>query len=152
VSIQKNDRAKREEESMCQKGVSPTARRISEKKRADAEAALIEKLAFERLLVDLSERLAEIASTDFLAGTERVLRRLLSYLGYDRCTFAEFVAGDYLNVLCSAGTGGLDPLPPGRFQYPLPWFLKELRSGRTVAMGNLPDDLPAEAAREAQRC
>src|SRR5262245_53894663 len=137
---------------MRQKRAKPIAGAANEEKRADAEAVLLERLAFERLLADLSERLSEIASTDFLAGTEHVLRRLLTYLGYDRCTLAEFVAGDYLNVLCSAGTGALEPLPPGRFAYPLHWFLNELRSGRTVAMGNLPDDLPPEAVREAQRC
>ncbi|RZL86599.1 MAG: response regulator [Variovorax sp.] len=120
--------------------------------RADAEVVLLERLAFERLLADLSERFADVGSADFLGHAEGALRRLVAFLGYDRCTFAELVAGDYLNVLCSAATVGLEPLPRGRFQYLLPWFLAELRAGRIVAMSNLPDDLPPAAIEESEHC
>lgn len=87
-----------------------------------------------------------------MAGVERVLRRLIDFLGYDRCTYSEFVAGDYLNVLCSVGTDGFDALPRGRFPYPLKWFLSQLRSGRIVTMANLPHELPREAVDEIEHC
>jgi FixJ family two-component response regulator/signal transduction histidine kinase len=121
-------------------------------KQTDAEAVLLERLAFERLLADLSEHLGDIADTDFLARTERALSRLLVFLGCDRCTFSEFVAGDYLNVLCSVGTADFGPLPRGRLQFPFRWFTNELRSGRIVAMSNLLDELPPEAVEEAEDC
>jgi len=123
-----------------------------DEKRVEAEAVLLERLAFERLLADLTEQLAEIAKADFVSGIERVLRRLLSCLGYDRCSFSEFVAGDYLNVLCSVGTSAFEALPRGRFPIPLKWFLNELRGGRVVVMSNLPDDLPPDAVEEAEHC
>ncbi|MDM0073728.1 response regulator [Variovorax sp. J2P1-59] len=121
-------------------------------KRSDAEAILLERLAFERLLADLSERFADVSSADFLTKAERSLSQLVSFLGYDRCTFAELVAGDYLNVLCSAAASGQEALPRGRFSYRLPWFLGELRAGRVVSMSRLPDDLPAHAIDEAEHC
>lgn len=136
---------------MRQKPAGSMANTEGEEKREDAEAVLLERLAFERLLADVTERLADIAEADFLSGIERVLRRLLAYLGYDRCTFSEFIAGDYLNVVCSVGANGFDALPRGRFQFPLTWFLKELRSGRIVTMSD-PDDLPPEAIDEAAHC
>ncbi|MDL9997518.1 response regulator [Variovorax sp. J22P240] len=130
-------------------------RRAGAKSSASAETAevvLLERLAFERLLADLTERIADIASNDFLARTEGALRRLVAFLGCDRCTFSEFVGGDYLNVLCSVGPDDFEALPRGRFRFPLPWFLDELRGGRIVAMSNLPDDLPPDAVEEALHC
>ncbi|MDM0024387.1 response regulator [Variovorax saccharolyticus] len=115
----------------------------------DTEALLLERLDFERLLADLSECFADASGGDLLGRTEQALSQLVVFLGYDRCTFAELVAGDYLNVLCSAAAAGVDPLPRGRFPYTLPWFLGELRAGRVVSMARLPDDLPREATAEA---
>ena len=77
--------------------------------RSDADALLLVQLGFEQLLADLSEGLADIASGDFLSKSERTLSQLVAVLGYDRCTFAELVAGDHLNVLCSVAADGLRP-------------------------------------------
>jgi FixJ family two-component response regulator/signal transduction histidine kinase len=123
-----------------------------DEKRANAEAVLLERVAFEHLLAELTEQLADIVNADFASGIERVLRRLLAFLGYDRCTYSEFVAGDYLNVLGSVGANGYDARSRGRFPVPLNWFLNEARGGRLVMMANLPEDLPPEAATEAEYC
>ncbi|MDN8615029.1 ATP-binding protein [Variovorax ginsengisoli] len=117
-----------------------------------AEAVLLERHAFERLLAQLSERMGDIAEPDVLARTEWALSRLLAFLDCDRCTFSEFVAGDYLNVLCSVGSVDFGALPRGRFQQPFRWFIDALRSGRIVALSNLPDELPPEAIEEAEHC
>ncbi|MDM0078891.1 ATP-binding protein [Variovorax sp. J2P1-59] len=77
---------------------------------------------------------------------------MVTFLGCDRCTFAEFVAGDYLDVLCSASGGGFEPMSRGRFHHQLPWFLGELRAGRIVSIARLPQDLPPEAVAEAAHC
>ncbi|MDM0015366.1 response regulator [Variovorax sp. J22P168] len=121
-------------------------------RRARADADLTECVAFERLLADLTDRLSDIARSDFRSRAEDALRRLVAFLGYERCSFSEFVAGDYLNVLCSVAVDDVEPLPLGRFRFPLAWFLKELRSGRIVALARLPDDLPPEAVEEANHC
>ena len=118
--------------------------------RSDADALLLVQLGFEQLLADLSEGLADIASGDFLSKSERTLSQLVAVLGYDRCTFAELVAGDHLNVLCSVAADGLRPLQLGRYPYRVPWFLGELRAGRILSLARLPEDLPPEAVAEAQ--
>jgi len=118
----------------------------------NAEAVLSERLAFERLLADLAGRLSDIADPDFLSRTERELTRIIEYLHCDRCTFSEFIGGDYLNVLCSVGSAEFGPLPRGRFQLRLPWFLGELRGGHVVACEKLPADLPPNALEEIEHC
>ncbi|MFD0882941.1 ATP-binding protein [Variovorax dokdonensis] len=107
-----------------------------------------DRAEFERVLTSISERMGEIVDGDFLAGVEATLQQLVQYLGYDRCTFSEFIAGDYLNVLCSVGAGDVAALPRGRFDQRLPWFLSQLRAGQVVQMAKLPQDLPLEAAEE----
>jgi FixJ family two-component response regulator/signal transduction histidine kinase len=129
---------------------SPQAHASSE--RTDAEAALLEGLAFERLLADLSACFADVFTCDFPTKIEQSLSQVVAFLGYDRCTFAELVAGHYLDVLCSAAADGFDPLPRGRLPYQLPWFFGELRAGRIVSMASLPENLPADASAEAVHC
>jgi FixJ family two-component response regulator/signal transduction histidine kinase len=120
--------------------------------RADFNAALVERLAFERLLADLSVRFANIAPDDAVAAIERALVELVDFFDYDRCTYSEFGADGSLNVLCSAAVRGIEPLPRGPFGTALMWFLGELRAGRTVALVNLPEGLPPQAATEAAHC
>ncbi|MEJ8857289.1 response regulator [Variovorax robiniae] len=117
-----------------------------------AGAALHEQLAVEGVLCAVSRRLADTSAPDMLRTMETSLGELAEALGYGRCTFSELIEGDYLNVLCSCATGDIEPLPRGRFPYRLPWFLGQLRAGRTVALSNLPDDLPADAVEEKAHC
>lgn len=116
------------------------------------EAPLLERLAFERLLADLMARLASVTSDRIAVEIERALTELVEFLGYDRCTCGEFDADGALSVVCSAAVGGLEPLPQGPFGASLPWFLGELRAGRTVALATIPDDLPPEASAEVEHC
>lgn len=119
---------------------------------AEARAAPAELLEIERVMGLFSDRLADLSSTQVLAGIEDAICHLVAILGFDRCTFSELIAGDYLNVLCSSASSGLEPMPRGRFALRLPWFHAQLRAGKTVAMPDLPGDLPAEALEEAQHC
>jgi FixJ family two-component response regulator/signal transduction histidine kinase len=120
--------------------------------QAAGEPLLLERLAFERLLADLSARFADVSNGGIIAEIDAALGRLVDFFGYDRCTYSEFVADGTLNVLCSAAVGGLEPLPRGAFGAGLRWFLGELRAGRIVAMTAVPDQLPPEAAAEAEHC
>lgn len=131
-----------------------TRRRLLAKggQRADELLSADESLELEKILAVVSDRLADIPNEHFLSGIQEAMRELVEFLGYDRCTFAEFVAGDYLNVLCSSATSSYEPLPQGRFKFQFPWFLAQLRAGKIVIMGNLPHDLPPEAIEEKRHC
>ncbi|MET0544355.1 MAG: ATP-binding protein [Variovorax sp.] len=111
-----------------------------------------EQLAVEGVLAAVSRRLADTSAPDILQAMQTSLGELVEVLGYDRCTFSELIAGDYLNVLCSCASRSTPPLPQSRFPHHLPWFMGQVRAGRTVALSNLPDDLPADAMEEREHC
>jgi len=113
--------------------------------------ALDERLAFERLLADLSARLASVSGERIAAEIEAALVRLVASLGYDRCTFTEFAADGTLHVLCSAAADGIEALPRGPLGRPASWLGDEIRAGRIVALPNMPDGLPPEAALYRER-
>jgi FixJ family two-component response regulator/signal transduction histidine kinase len=117
----------------------------------DAAAARTHRIAFERLVADLAVRIANVSHDGIVTEIEAALRRLVDSLGYDRCTYTEFGSDGTFNVVCSAAVGGVEPLPRGLFGPRLPWLVGEIRAGRTVALANLPDDLPPEATAEAER-
>jgi len=117
-----------------------------------AAAALLERLAFERLLAELSSRLANVAGPAVFAEIQKALQRLVEFFGYDRCTFSEFAADESLNILCSAAAKGFEPHPTGPFNTQLTWFFDELRAGRIIALPEMPDGLPAQAVAEAEYC
>jgi len=117
-----------------------------------AAAALLERLAFERLLAELSSRLANVAGPAVFAEIQKALQRLVEFFGYDRCTFSEFAADGSLNILCSAAAKGFEPHPTGPFNAQLTWSFDELRAGRIIALPEMPDGLPAQAVAEAEYC
>jgi FixJ family two-component response regulator/signal transduction histidine kinase len=112
--------------------------------------ALIDRLAFERLLADLASRFADVAPEAVVAEIESALARLVDFFGYDRCTYAEFLADGTLNVVASAATRGVPPHELGPFDSTRAWFLGELRAGRAVILPALPKGLPPHARAEAR--
>lgn len=133
-------------------GRDPEGLSIGVREHVCAQTEAQEQLAIERVLALASDRISAVPNADPLQGLEEAMRALVDSLGYDRCTFSEFVAGDFLNVLCSSATDAYEALPRGRFQFHFPWFLSQLRLGQMVVMSNLPDDLPPEAVEEVQHC
>lgn len=125
-----------------------------ERRRGDRRrASLTERLAFERLLADLSARFANVSADRVHTEIERALKQLIDFLDFDRSSFGEFSAdGGEAYVLCSAAVEGVQPMPRGRFPPQLVWYLGELRAGRTIVMASLPEDLPPEAVAEAEYC
>ena len=115
----------------------------------EAEASLEELLAFERLLSDLSACFANVADEQVIAEIESALKQLLKFLGFDRGVFAEFTDVGKQDILCSVVARGVEPLLPG----PIPawgdWFVRELRSGRTIVIRSY-EDFPPEAAAAAK--
>ena len=118
--------------------------------RAEGDAAHLDRLAFERLVADLSMRFANVSHDGIVAEIEAALARLVETLGYDRCTYTEFAPDGTLHVVCSAAVGGIEPLPRGPFGIN-PWLVSEIRAGRIVALADLPHGLPPEAAPYADR-
>src|SRR5208283_3436830 len=114
-----------------------------------AETSLEELLAFERLLSDISFRFANVADEQVIAEIESTLKQLLKFLGFDRGVFAEFTDGGKQEILCSVVVRGAEPVLPG----PIPawgdWFVRELRSGRTIVIRSY-EDFPQEAGAAAE--
>ena len=119
------------------------------KSRAGADVSADELLAFERLLVELSSKFANLAADEFEVETQSALLRIREFLGFDRSTFAEFLEDGSLNVLCSNATDGVDPVPAGTLLPQLAWYRRKLLAGEMIILQSLPDDLPAEAVAEA---
>lgn len=116
------------------------------------EVSLNERLAFERLLGDLSAELADIPAHRVIAAIEEALACLVEFLDFDRCTFAELSSDtDEFDILCSFARPGFEPTARGTAPR-LPWYLGELRAGRIVRLGSIPSDVPKEARAEIEYC
>jgi len=120
--------------------------------RMSEDISLAERLAFERLLGDLSALFADLPAERVIDEIEGALARLVDFLGFDRCSFGEFAGAEgAFEVLCSVARDGIETIPRGP-PPPLPWYFGELRAGRIVALPDLPADLPQEATAEAEYC
>ena len=119
-------------------------------KRAGAALALVDFLAFERLLAELASRFADVPPGAVKAEIRSGLKRLVDFFGYDRCTYCEFAADGTLNIVASAAVAGLKALRPGPFREGLAWFVGELHAGRPLVLPALPGGLPPQAKAEAE--
>ncbi len=127
--------------------------RLGSPKTRDAtpsEASAEELLAFERLLADLSARFANIPAEQVESEIQAAQTLLRQFLGFDRSTFGEFQEDGSLVVLSSTAVEGVEPTPQGALPSQLSWFLAKLRAGEIFVIQNPPDDLPPEAAAEAE--
>jgi transcriptional regulator with GAF, ATPase, and Fis domain len=117
---------------------------------ANAAAGTLEKqLAFERALVEISARFAAVDADAVEEEIRRGLDTLLAFLDVDRSTFFEILEEGKLIAICSAAVAGVEPYLPGQ-EPGLPWYVRELLTGRAIAVTRLPDDLPPEAATEIE--
>ena len=117
-----------------------------------SEVSLAERLAFERLLGDLSALFADLPADRVIDEIEGALARLVDFLGFDRCSFGEFAGAEgAFEVLCSVARDGIETIPRGP-PPPLHWYFGELHAGRIVALPDIPADLPQEATAEAEFC
>ena len=110
------------------------------------------KLDDDDLLADLSLRLANVAFDGIEAQLESALAQLVEHLGYDRCTYGELALDGSFTIVCSVAAAGLEPLPRGPRISDEPWLIDQIRAGRVVALPDLPNGLPGEAATDAEHC
>ncbi len=117
-----------------------------------AEVSLAERLAFERLLGDLSAQFADLPADRVVDEISSALEHLLHFLGFDRCTFGEFVDDSgRCDVLCSVARDGIETTPLG-LGLSLPWYFRELLAGRLIVAASIPDDFPPDAEVEIAYC
>src|SRR2546430_8574578 len=116
----------------------------------ESDASTEELLAFERMLADLSARFANVPAEKVEIEVRVVQAILLKFLGFDRCTFAEFQDDGSLVVLSSTAVEGIDATPLGPLPAQLDWFVARLRAGKMLAVQTPADDLPPEAVGEAE--
>jgi formate hydrogenlyase transcriptional activator len=119
------------------------------KSRTGPDVSADEFLAFERLLFELSSKLANLVGEEFETEIQSALSQIREFLGFDRSSFAEFMEDGSLNILCSDAVEGVDPVPLGILPPQLAWYHRKLLAGEMVVLQSLPDDLPPEAVAEA---
>src|ERR1700712_2587334 len=91
---------------------------------ATLRRASVEKLvAFERMLADLSARLANVPADRVETEIQLAQVALRQFLGFDRSTFAEFQDDGSLVVVSSTAVDGVDPTPLGPLPSQLSWFV-----------------------------
>jgi formate hydrogenlyase transcriptional activator len=109
-----------------------------------------ELVAFERMLADLSARMANVPSDRVEPEIQLAQVILRQFLGFDRSTFAEFQDDSSLVVVSSTAVDGVDATPLGPLPPQLDWFIAKLREGETLVIQDPADDLPPEAVGEAE--
>jgi transcriptional regulator with GAF, ATPase, and Fis domain len=109
-----------------------------------------ELVAFERLLADLSARMANVTADRVEPEIQLAQAILRQFLGFDRSTFAEFQDDGSLVVVSSTALEGVDPTPLGPLPPQLDWFIAKLRAGETLVIQDPADDLPPEAVGETE--
>jgi formate hydrogenlyase transcriptional activator len=115
-----------------------------------AFSSVEELVAFERMLADLSARMANVPSDRVEPEIQLAQVILRQFLGFDRSTFAEFQDDSSLVVVFSTAIEGVDPTPLGQLPPQLDWFIAKLRAGETLVIQDPADDLPPEAVGEAE--
>jgi formate hydrogenlyase transcriptional activator len=116
--------------------------------RHGSDVSAEELLAFERLLMELSSKFANLAGEEFEIATQTALLRIREFLGFDRSSFAEFLENGSLEVLSSDAVEGVDPVPLGTVGPEFTWYHRRLLAGEMIVLQSLPDDLPPEAVAE----
>ena len=117
---------------------------------AAASTSVEELLAFERMLADLSARMANVPADRVEPEIQLAQLVLRQFLGFDRSTFAEFQDDSSLVVVSSTAIEGVDPTPLGPLPTDLEWFVRKLCSGETLVIQDPAVDLPPEAVGEVE--
>ncbi len=122
--------------------------------RRQSEAAMEERLRFEKLLADLSADFVNAPSEQLDETIDRSLKVLVEFFGNDRSTVFEFAGNKRLALVThSCAVFDCKPFPVGSFPFErLPWYMEQLRSGKPIFLRCLPEDLPLEAEAERSYC
>jgi PAS domain S-box-containing protein len=123
--------------------------------RVRTEGVLQERLAFEKIITDISTEFVNLASDQVDAGIQRALGTLGEFTGSDRAYL--FMLSDDRATMhnthewCRAGIQPLRPLYQARPVDTLPWFTSRILRLQTVHVPSVAD-LPPEADVDRERC
>ena len=125
---------------------------ITDRKRA--EAAIQERLRFERLLSDLSGAFVNVPPAQLDEMIDGSLKVLVEFLGNDRSTLVKLTRDKHrVLVTHSYAVPGCEPFPlDATADEVLPWYIAQIRCGKTVFVRRVPEDLPPEADKERRYC
>src|SRR5262249_33774368 len=108
---------------------------------------------FEQQLSEFSARFVSLPADRVDHELDAALLTLLEAMGFDRSSIAESSAdGQRLEITHSRTSAHAPPMPQGDLTAAWPWYVSELRRGRTLRFDRLPDDLPVEATAEREYC
>ena len=111
-----------------------------------AAAPAPERLAFERLLADLSARFVNLPPPRVDGAIVDALREIVLLLDADRCQLIRFAEGsDEVYVTHSWAVDGVPAVTPKEIGAAFPWVFRRLRDGLPVVTPRVAD-LPREAA------
>ena len=117
---------------------------VSRRRRRRAEAALRERLAFERLVSELSATLVAAHGADVEPAIIRGLRQVGEHLGVDRASIVEISPEREVDFSYVWVAPGIEPATLVDLRE-FPWASERLGRGESYAFASL-DELPAAAA------
>jgi signal transduction histidine kinase len=122
---------------------------INRTRRVRSEKALDERLAFERLISDVSARLINARFENVDDEIEKALTQVLRIMDLDRCSVCAHEPGQSgLRITHSVDADAAKSVARKAGPIELPWVLKQLDQGVTVVLNDCAYDLPEEATAE----
>jgi PAS domain S-box-containing protein len=123
--------------------------------RVRTEQALQERLAFEKIITDISTEFINLAPDQIDDGIQRALQTIGEFTGSDRC-YVFMLSDDQTTMYnthewCRAGVQPLRPLYQAQPVDTLPWFTSRILRLETVHVPSVAD-LPPEAEVDRERC
>jgi PAS domain S-box-containing protein len=120
------------------------------RKRRRVEESLVEQLAFEHLLFDLSTTFINLNEEEVAPMIDKSLGRIARFLSMDRITVHEFSRENAeLMATYSWHAEGVQPVPPVVKASEFPWRTSLVLRGETVVVSDL-DALPEQASVDKQ--
>jgi two-component system, LuxR family, sensor kinase FixL len=108
---------------------------------------LEERLAFERLLAQLSTRFIHLQPEEIDGQIERGLQQIVEFLQIEHSSLSQFSEdGSKLVVTHSYSIPGFDPMPRVDLAALWPSYTAQIRAGNLVRFSQLPHELPPDAA------
>ncbi len=111
--------------------------------------SMLEFLAFEQLLAELSASFVNLPPSSIDAAITDALQRIVERLGVERCNLVRFAADDEPYVTHSWSVEGVPAVVLRPISSDFPWLLRRIRAGDPVVVARLADLPPEAAADEA---
>lgn len=107
--------------------------------------AFEERIRFEMLLSDLSNKLLNASPDQFDAAIDEMLRGVVDVLGVDRATVAQFTGPDgTIEATHSFALPGIPAVEKGLNAATVPYVAGQLTRGLMMVFERLPDDMPVD--------